>query len=61
MSSIFGDLPSLQGDLDPTKKAFQYFDSTNDLLNLVVAGGFKRRNVSIEVLGKGCAVIRAEK
>ena len=61
LSSYFSNLRSMQGDSGPSRQAFQYFTSTNELYSLMELGGFSREEISIEVLGSACVVIRAEK
>jgi len=43
------------------QQAFQYFDSTDELKSKLVAAGFAEENISIEVLGQACVVMRCEK
>jgi ubiquinone/menaquinone biosynthesis C-methylase UbiE len=61
LSTYFSALQSTDGASEPSQKAFQYFKSVNTLRDLVEGGGFKKGNITIEVLGTSCIVIRAEK
>lgn len=65
LSSYFRSLSTLPGatsDNMPSRQAFQYFGSVDQLRKLLVEdGGFAREKVFIEVLGSACVVIRAEK
>jgi ubiquinone/menaquinone biosynthesis C-methylase UbiE len=45
----------------PSRQAFQYFASVDQLRDLMVSGGFDRDKVLVEVLGRACVVIRCEK
>jgi ubiquinone/menaquinone biosynthesis C-methylase UbiE len=45
----------------PSLQAFQYFASVDQLRSLLMEGGFQDENISIEVLGNACIVIRCEK
>ena len=46
---------------DTQKQAFQYFESTDELRSKLLSAGFEDKNVSIEVLGEACVVMRCEK
>jgi ubiquinone/menaquinone biosynthesis C-methylase UbiE len=61
LSSYFSNLRSMQGDVGPSQQAFQYFVSVDQLRALLEDGGFKSENISIDVLGAACVVIRCEK
>lgn len=62
LSSWFGSLQNAEGgQLGPSRQAFQYFESVDQLRSLLESGGFERSKVSIEVLGRACVVIRCEK
>jgi SAM-dependent methyltransferase len=62
LSSYFGTLQRAEGGASgPSKQAFQYFGSVEELRTLLVCGGFKKESVTIEVLGNACVVIRCEK
>lgn len=63
LSQYFATLSSMDGQANssPSQQAFQYFESIDTLRNLLVGGGFDRDKVLIEVLGRACVVIRAEK
>jgi ubiquinone/menaquinone biosynthesis C-methylase UbiE len=43
------------------QQAFQYFESVEELKEIVMKGGFKEDEVDIEILGSACAIIRASK
>jgi ubiquinone/menaquinone biosynthesis C-methylase UbiE len=45
----------------PSSQAFQYFESTEQLRQLMISGGFPADKVQVEVLGNACVVIRCEK
>lgn len=62
LSSYFGTLQRAEGGASgPSRQAFQYFGSVEELRDLLISGGFQRENISIEVLGSACVVIRCEK
>lgn len=62
LSSYFGTLQRAEGGASgPSRQAFQYFGSVEELRDLLISGGFHRENISIEVLGNACVVIRCEK
>ncbi|GAX18569.1 hypothetical protein FisN_10Hh230 [Fistulifera solaris] len=62
LASYFGTLQRAEGGASgPSKQAFQYFGSVEELRSLLVSGGFQRENIMIEVLGNACVVIRCEK
>jgi len=63
LSEYFKNVANLDkvGNVDVTKQAFQYFDSTEGLRDLLIRGGFDSNKILIEVLGTACVVIRAEK
>lgn len=62
LSSYFGMLQQSEGGATgPSRQAFQYFESVEQLRSLMEAAGFEREKVSIEVLGRACVVIRCEK
>lgn len=63
LSSYFNILQSTeQGrEIEQNMQAFQYFESTDVLRDMVIKAGFDEDKVSVEVLGTSCAVIRAEK
>ena len=43
------------------QQAYQYFDSTDELKSKLIAAGFKDENISVEVLGEACVIMRCEK
>lgn len=67
LSSYFSNLMRTDGNVDaasisgPSQQAFQYFASIDQLRLLLINGGFKDENISIEILGNACVVIRCEK
>lgn len=62
LSSWFGVLQNAEGGAaGPSKQAFQYFASVEQLRDLMASGGFEQDKISIEVLGAACVVIRCEK
>ncbi|KAG7352240.1 methyltransferase type 11 domain containing protein [Nitzschia inconspicua] len=63
LSGYFATMSAMDGQANtpPSQQAFQYFESTETLRELLVHGGFDREKIMIEVLGAACVVIRAEK
>jgi ubiquinone/menaquinone biosynthesis C-methylase UbiE len=70
LSQYFANLQRMGGGLsadgttasEPSRSAFQYFQSVDVLRKLMVEeGGFESEKVQIEVLGAACVVIRCEK
>ena len=61
LSSYFGTLQQTQQGNGPSRQAFQYFGSIEQLRDLLMEGGFARENILIEILGNACVVIRCEK
>ena len=64
LSSYFATLQrtdSGSGSLGLSQQFFQYFQSTDQLKEIMESGGFDRQNIIIEVLGNACVVIRCEK
>lgn len=62
LSSYFGTLQAAEGGANgPSRQAFQYFESVDQLRSLLESGGFARDKIFIEVLGNACVVIRCEK
>lgn len=61
LSSYFRTLQLNDGVSGPSRQAFQYFESTDQLRSLLESGGFEREKILIEVLGNACVVIRCEK
>jgi ubiquinone/menaquinone biosynthesis C-methylase UbiE len=62
LSSWFGALQSAEGGAaGPSRQAFQYFASVEQLRDLMASGGFARDKIQVEVLGRACVVIRCEK
>jgi ubiquinone/menaquinone biosynthesis C-methylase UbiE len=63
LSGYFANLSSMDGQANtpPSMQAFQYFESVDTLRDLLVGGGFDKEKIMIEVIGRACVVIRAEK
>jgi ubiquinone/menaquinone biosynthesis C-methylase UbiE len=62
LSSWFGVLQNAEGGAaGPSRQAFQYFASVDQLRDLMQSGGFQRDKIQVEVLGRACVVIRCEK
>lgn len=63
LSTYFSTLSSIDGasGTAPSLQAFQYFSSVDTLRELLERGGFEREKIQIEILGRACVVIRAEK
>lgn len=62
LSSYFSTLQSAEGGANgPSRQAFQYFESTDQLRSLMEQGGFSPDKISIEVLQPAAVVIRCEK
>jgi len=62
LSSYFGTLQQAEGgQTGPSRQAFQYFESVDQLRKLMEEGGFEHDKIQIEVLGTACVVIRCEK
>jgi ubiquinone/menaquinone biosynthesis C-methylase UbiE len=62
LSSWFGALQAEEGGAaGPSRQAFQYFSSVDQLRDLMESGGFDRDKILVEILGRACVVIRCEK
>jgi ubiquinone/menaquinone biosynthesis C-methylase UbiE len=62
LSEYFAILQQSEGgESGPSRQAFQYFESVEQLRSLMESGGFEREKINIEVLGTACVVIRCEK
>jgi len=62
LSKYMQNLQNAEGRVrDTQQQAFQYFDSTDELRTKLISAGFDENNVSIEVLGEACVVMRCEK
>lgn len=61
LSSYFSTVQAFGGTDNINTQAFQYFESTDKLKNLLLKAGFQESNVDIEVLEPGCVIIRAIK
>ena len=60
LSEYFGTLQAAEGgNAGPSKQAFQYFESKGKIEQLLREAGFEE--VSVQILGAACVVIRAEK
>ena len=58
----FSNLSRMDGQTTTvSQQAYQYFESIDTLKELLERGGFESDKIQIEVLGRACAVIRAEK
>lgn len=44
-----------------TQQAFQYFESTDKLKDMLLEAGFEDEKINIEVLGRACVIIKCEK
>jgi hypothetical protein len=60
LAQYFSALSGLDG-ASGKQQAFQYFMSVDALRDLIERGGSQREKIQIEVLGRACVVIRAEK
>lgn len=49
------------GSTGPSRQAFQYFASVDQISKIMQGGGFNPENINIEVLAPSCVVIRCEK
>lgn len=62
LAQYFGTLQAAEGGATgPSRQAFQYFESVDQLRKLMEDGGFEHDKIHIEVLGTACVVIRCEK
>jgi ubiquinone/menaquinone biosynthesis C-methylase UbiE len=62
LSNYFGALQQAEGGATgPSRQAFQYFESVDQLRKLLEVGGFQHDKIKIEILGAACVVIRCEK
>lgn len=63
LAQYFSTLSTMDGASAsaPSQQAFQYFTSVDTLRELLERGGFEREKIQMEVLGRACVVIRAEK
>jgi len=61
LAEYFRNVAALGDSSDINQMAFQYFESTDVLRDMVVKAGFEESKVEIEILGAACAIIRAEK
>lgn len=61
LSRYFQVLQSADGNAGPSRQAFQYFESADQLRDLMELGGFSRDKIIVEVLEPACVVIRCEK
>lgn len=62
LSEYFGTLQQAEGgQTGPSRQAFQYFESVDQLRRLLEGAGFEHDKIRIEVLGLACVVIRCEK
>jgi ubiquinone/menaquinone biosynthesis C-methylase UbiE len=62
LSAYFSMLQQGEGGASgPSKQAFNYFESVEQLRSLMESGGFEPDKIQIEILGSACVVIRCEK
>jgi ubiquinone/menaquinone biosynthesis C-methylase UbiE len=62
LSAYFSVLQQSEGGASgPSKQAFNYFESVEQLRSLMESGGFEPEKIQIEILGSACVVIRCEK
>jgi ubiquinone/menaquinone biosynthesis C-methylase UbiE len=61
LASYFSTVQSIGGTDNINSQAFQYFESTDKLKNLLLKAGFQNSNIDIEVLQPGCVIIKAIK
>ncbi len=61
LAPYFRTVRAAGGDTSIEQQAFQYFETVDDLKEIVTKGGFASEDVEIEVLGNACAIIRATK
>lgn len=61
LSEYFRIVKSAESENNVMSQSFQYFESTDVLKEMVLKAGFNEENVSIEVLGSACVIIRCEK
>jgi ubiquinone/menaquinone biosynthesis C-methylase UbiE len=62
LSRYFSSVQAVEGGkTGPTMQAFNYFESKEELRDMMIAAGFSPDKVFIEVLGAACVVIRCEK
>lgn len=59
--SYFRGLQLSDGNIEQQQQAFQYFDSVEVLMDLLLKAGFEKSKIQIDVLGSACAIIKAEK
>jgi ubiquinone/menaquinone biosynthesis C-methylase UbiE len=61
-ATYFGILQASEGGANgPSQQAFQYFESVDQVRDLMEQGGFSRDKINIEILQPACMVIRCEK
>jgi ubiquinone/menaquinone biosynthesis C-methylase UbiE len=62
LSRYFSSVQAVEGGkTGPTMQAFNYFESKEELRDMMIAAGFSPDKVFIEVLGAACVVIRCQK
>ena len=61
LSSYFRTLQATETDVARQMQAFQYFESTDVLKEMVVKAGFREENITVDLLGNACIIIKAEK
>lgn len=62
LAKYFGTIQAAEGGrTGPSRQAFNYFESKDELKDMMIVAGFPSEKVSVEILGNSCAVIRCEK
>lgn len=62
LATYFSSLQTAEGGRVPQmQQAFNYFKSTDELKDMLVKAGFDEDKVDVELLGRACVIIRAEK
>lgn len=62
LGNYFANIERAQGsDIDPSMQAFQLFPSADYLRDLLLDAGFEKDKVNVEVVGRGCVIMRCEK
>ena len=61
LSTYFRTLQATETDIAKQMQAFQYFESTDKLKEMVINAGFDKDKVTVDLLGNACIIIKAEK
>ena len=62
LGNYFANIERAQGsDIDSSMQAFQLFPSADFLRDLLLDAGFEKDKVDVEVVGRGCVIMRCEK